>query len=129
MREIIDEQKRRGGLVCVASHSLKNNILRDYHANGLPEPDMVFGWDLPRALRKPNPYALDEIMKAFSLASDEVLVIDDLKPGYDMARQRSVPFAGAGWAYDVPEIRDYMRSNSPLYFEDPAELFRYLFEK
>lgn len=128
VREIIEEQIARGGYVCVASHSFKHNILRDYAANGLPEPTLVYGWELPREKRKPNPYALDEIMRILELRPDELLMVDDLKPGYDMAKQRNVPFAAAGWAYDVPEIRAFLQQNCPLYFDAPSALYRYLFE-
>lgn len=128
MREIMTEQRRRGGSIAVISHSLRENILRDYRENGLPEPSMVFGWELPRERRKPSPFALDRLMAAMDLEPGDMLVVDDLKPGYDMARQRAVPFAAAGWAYDIPEIRDFMRENSPLYFDTPEGLYRYLFE-
>ena len=128
IREIMAEQLRRGGHIAVISHSLRANILRDFRANGLPEPSMVFGWDLPREQRKPAPFALDRLMAAMDLRPEDMLVVDDLKPGYDMARQRRVPFAAAGWAYDVPEIRAFMKENSPLYFESTEGLYRYLFE-
>lgn len=127
MKEIMDEQVRRGGSIAVVSHSLRENILRDYRMNGLPEPSMVFGWDLPREQRKPAPFALDRLMAAMDLAPEDMLMVDDLKPGYDMAQKRRVPFAAAGWAYDVPEIKAFMRENSPLYFETTEGLYRYLF--
>ena len=128
MRKIMAEQLRRGGSIAVISHSLRENILRDFRANGLPEPSMVFGWELPREQRKPAPFALDRLMAAMDLGPEDMLVVDDLKPGYDMARQRRVPFAAAGWAYNVPEIRTFMRENTPLYFETVEGLYRYLFE-
>ena len=125
---ILKEQIARGGYVCVSSHSFKDNILRDYAANGLPEPTLIYGWELQREQRKPNPWALDEIMRTLHLKPHELLVIDDLKPGYDMAKSRGVPFAAAGWAYDIPEIRAFLQENCPLYFETPDALYRYLFE-
>ncbi len=128
MKRIMEEQLRRGGHIAVISHSLRANILRDFRANGLPEPSMVFGWDLPRERRKPSPYALDRIMAAMDLGPEDLLVVDDLKPGYDMARQRLVPFAAASWAYDVPEIRAFMKEHSPLYFETIKGLYQYLFQ-
>ena len=128
VERILREQIARGGYVCVASHSFRHNILRDYAANGLPEPTLIYGWELPRDLRKPNPYALDEIMRILELKPEEILMVDDLKPGYDMAKSRNVPFAAAGWAYDVPEIRAFLQENCPLYFDTPDALYRYLFE-
>lgn len=127
MREIMAEQLRRGGHIAVVSHSLRKNILRDFRANGLPEPSLVFGWDLPREQRKPSPYALDRVMAAMDLAPRDLLMVDDLKPGYDMAKERRVPFAAACWAYDVPEIRTFMQQNTPLRFDAPEELYRFLF--
>ena len=127
MKALLEEQLKRGGHIAVISHSLRENILRDYRENGLPEPSMVFGWDLPREQRKPSPFALDRLMRCMDLAPEEMLVVDDLKPGYDMAKQRRVPFAAAGWAYDVPEIRAFLQQNCPLYFDTTEGLYEYLF--
>ncbi len=127
IREILWKQKNSGGLLCVSSHSLKANILRDYRENGLPEPDMVFGWDEPREERKPSPHALYRIMERFQLKPHQLLMVDDLKPGYDMARAAGVPFAAAGWAVNIPKIETFMRKNCGLYFKTVPELFAYLF--
>ena len=129
MKALMEEQLKRGGHIAVISHSLRENILRDYRENGLPEPSMVFGWDLPREQRKPSPFALDRLMACMDLAPKDMLMVDDLKPGYDMARTRGVPFAAAGWASDVPEIRAYLQRNCPLYFDRVEGLYRYLFEE
>ena len=126
MREILQDHKQKGGLICVVSHSFSHYILRDYKANGLPEPDMVFGWELEAPLRKPAPYALYEIMKKYELKPEELLVVDDLKPGYDMACVAGVPFAAAGWANDVPKIEQFMRKNCELYFKQVEELAEFL---
>ena len=126
MKEILQDHKQKGGLICVVSHSFSHYILRDYKANGLPEPDMVFGWELEAPLRKPAPYALYEIMKKYELKPEELLVVDDLKPGYDMACAAGVPFAAAGWANDVPKIEQFMRKNCELYFKHVEELAEFL---
>ena len=128
MARIIRRQKELGGLVCVISHSFDYNIRRDYAANGLPEPDAVYGWELPRQLRKPDPWALKQVLARFDLRPEDCLVVDDLKPGYDMARAAAVPFAAACWAYDVPEIRSFMEQSCELAFTDPAALEKYLFD-
>ena len=117
IREIMEKQKAEGGLVCVVSHSFDYNIRRDYEANGLPAPDAVYGWERPESQRKPNPFPLEDIMARFDLAPSEILMIDDLKPGYDMAAAVGAGFAAVGWAYDIPEIEAFMRRNCPLYFK------------
>lgn len=126
MRELLWRQKERGGLVCVVSHSISDNIRRDYRENGLPEPDMIFGWDSPVEQRKPNPYPLQTIMKHYALEPGQLLMLDDLKPGYDMAKVCGVPFAAAGWAYDIPEIETFMRESCERYFKTVADLADYL---
>ncbi len=127
IREILLEQRRRGGKICVVSHSFTENILRDYRENDLPEPDLVFGWESPPEQRKPAVYPLEQTMKTFGMKPEELLVVDDLKPGYDMAKAAGVPFAAAGWANDIPQIESFMRKNCGLYFKTVEELRAHLF--
>ena len=126
IREIMERQKAAGGLLCVVSHSYDDNIRRDYRANGLPEPDLVFGWEQPLERRKPAVWPLEEIMRRCGLGPEELLMIDDLKPGYDMARAAGVDFAAVGWANDIPEIERFMRRNCRMYFKTVAELAAFL---
>lgn len=128
MRELLWEQAERGGKLCVVSHSYTHNILRDYRENGLPEPDMVFGWESPPDERKPSVYPLLKIMETYGFEPEQLLMLDDLKPGYDMARACGVNFAAAGWSNDVPQIESFMRANCGLYFKTVPELKAYLFE-
>ena len=123
---IMRRQKELGGLICVVSHSMRHNILRDFQANGLPEPDLVYGWELPLEHRKPDPWALLQIREIFGLEPGEILVIDDLKPGFDMEVRCGADFAGAGWAYDIPFIEEFMRTNCRLYFKTVPELADFL---
>lgn len=129
IREIMLQQKQNGGLIAVISHSYRHNILRDYAANGLPEPDLIFGWEMPPEQRKPAAWPLKEVLKRFDLRPEEVLMIDDLKPGFDMALACGVPFAAVGWANDIEPIETFMRSNCSLYFKRVSELAVYLQEQ
>ena len=126
MREIMERQRSQGGLICVVSHSFENYILRDYRENSLPEPDAVYGWSRPLNERKPNPFPLKDIMERFDLKPEELLMIDDLKPGYDMAASCGVDFAAAGWASDIPQIESFMRQNCRYYFKTVGELADFL---
>ena len=127
MRELLWDYVNAGGTICVVSHSLSPNILRDYRENGLPEPELVYGWEVPKERRKPQPYALFDIMEKLHFAPGEMLVLDDLKPGYDMARAANVPFAAALWSNDIPEIEAFMRGNCGLCFKTVAQFRDYLF--
>jgi phosphoglycolate phosphatase/pyrophosphatase PpaX len=83
---------------------------------------------LPEEERKPSPHTLFELMKKYSLSPSEVLVVDDLKPGYDMARGAGVDFAAAGWAYDIPEITDFMSKFGDYFLKDVYSLGKVLFD-
>lgn len=126
LRELMTRHKAEGGLICVVSHSYEHNILRDYAANDLPEPDAVYGWGRPMEERKPNPFPLEDIMHRFSLSPEQLLMIDDLKPGYDMALRCGVDFAAVGWSYEVAAIEAFMRENCGNYFKSVAQLEAFL---
>lgn len=126
IRTIMERQKASGGLIAVVSHSHVRNIRRDFAANGLPAPDVIYGWEQPPEERKPAPFPLEDIMRRFSLKPADLLVIDDLKPGYDMARAAGVDFAAVGWANDIPMIEDFMRRNCKYYFKTVEELDSFL---
>ncbi len=125
---LISDFRAAGGIIVIDSHSLTEYIERDFRENRLPDPDLIYGWDIPAEQRKPAPYTLFDIMKRYDLSPSEMLVVDDLKPGYDMARGAGVDFAAAGWAYDVPEIREFMKENCDFYLEKIEDLRHLLFE-
>ena len=126
IREIMERHRDEGGLICVVSHSFEHNILRDYEANGLPVPDAVYGWERPLSERKPNAFPLVDIMERFALEHEQLLMIDDLKPGYDMARSCGVDFAAVGWSSDVELIESFMRENCRWYFKTVEALAGFL---
>lgn len=129
IKEIILEQKRRGGWVCVVSHSGRANILRDYREHFGIEPDMIFSWEDPEPQRKPNTYPLEKIMDTYHLSPAQLLVVDDLKPGRDMAKNAGVQIAYAGWGRkNVPEIGQLMRQWCDHAFDSPEELKKFLFD-
>lgn len=125
--EILRRFRAEGGLICVSSHSGVENISRDYARNFGFQPDAIYAWELGERLRKPNPYALQDIMRRYALQPDELLMVDDMKTGCDMARACGVPFACAGWSHFDPMIIDFMRENSAVYFETVEAFSTYLF--
>lgn len=112
----------------MVSHSAQDNILRDYGVHFGMEPDCIFGWELGPERRKPSPYPIDEILSRYGVSPRELLVVDDMKSGYDMAKTRGVDFAWAGWSRQtVPEVAEFMSQYSDFSFDSPAALERFLF--
>ncbi len=130
IREILWEQKRRGGLVCVASLSGYEIISRDYRTHFEMEPDLVFSADDPREQRKPSTYPLETIMKTYDLSPADLLMVDDLPIGRDMAKAAGVETAFAGWGRkNSPELYAEMKESCDLAFDTTVELRNFLFEQ
>lgn len=128
VKEIMELQKAQGGLIAVVSHSYREKIMRDYKHNSLPDPDIILGWEQPKEERKPSPIPIFTIMKEFSLTPSDILVIDDLKPGHDMAKAAGVKFAAACWCFDIPENEKYMKENADYVFHSVEELKKHCFD-
>ena len=130
MPEIIRRQKAEGGLICVVSHSYSRFILRDYAHASLPAPDLTLGWEIGGDKQKPNSWPLQEIMQRFGLSPRDILVVDDLKPGFDMARTAGCDFAAALWAYESEDVRAVLRRGCEggRSLESTQALFSLLFD-
>ncbi|MDP4091452.1 MAG: HAD hydrolase-like protein [Bacillota bacterium] len=127
--ELIREHKEDGGIICVVSHSESRQIARDYNLKCGVSPDLIFGWELGELQRKPSPYPVLEIMRKFDLNKQDVLVLDDLKPGLDMARSCDVAFAAAGWSHSIPQIREHMKKHADYYFQSVEEFRGFILKK
>ena len=126
---IIRRQKENGGLVCVASLSGAQSITRDYLTHFGMEPDAIYGWDLPKHQQKPDPYPLQDIMARYDLQPEDLLVVDDMKLGWRMAKAVGVDVAFSGWSKsDFPELAGEMTKICDFSFDSPAELEAFLFE-
>ncbi len=129
--EFLKDFVESNGRLCIASHSDEQIIRRDYrHHFGL-EPDLVFGWGETETHRKPYPYPVEEAHKRFNIPYEEMLVVDDLKPGYTMAKTAGVKFVYAGWSTSdkVKKVNEFMRQNADYCFFDIDELKKFVFEK
>ncbi len=128
IEQIIQKQKEAGGLICVVSHSSKEIICRDYQTHFGVLPDEIYGWDYPEHQRKPNPFPLEQIMQKYNLTPDKLLVVDDLKPAYDMAHPLGVAVGFAQWSKtECPEICNLMQSLCDYTFDKPKALEDFLF--
>ena len=126
---VIRRQKEEGGLLCVVSLSGEENILRDYRTHFGIEPDVVYGWDLPEHQRKPYPYPLQDIMERFCLKPQELLVVDDMKLAWKMAKPLQVPIGFAAWGKrEFPDLTLEMKGLCDFSFDSTEELEKFLFD-
>ena len=129
IERIIRRQKEAGGYVCVVSHSCIQNITRDYTKHFGILPDDIYGWDLPEEKRKPSAYPLEQIMQKYGLSPSQLLVVDDMKPAWEMAGKVGAPIAFAGWGRkDYPEIMAEMTRLCDYSFDSTAALEHFLFD-
>lgn len=127
--EVIRRQKEAGGIVCVSSLSTREIIERDFlHHFGFL-PDAIYDYDLPVHQRKPNTYALEQIMADYGLKPGEILMVDDMKLGWAMANAIGADTAFAGWSKtEFPELCAEMRDICTCSFDSPQELEKFLFD-
>lgn len=127
--DVIRRQKAEGGLVCVVSHSSAENITRDYQTHFGMLPDDIYGWDLPEHQRKPSVYSLEAIMEKYCLSPKELLVIDDMKPAWEMASKAGVEIGFAAWGkVGFPAITKEMETLCDYSFQSPNDLEQFLFD-
>ena len=129
IKEIILRQKAEGGILCVVSHSSEEIIRRDYQAHFGIQPDDIYGWDYPEHQRKPNPYPLESIMQKYNLAPADLIVVDDMRPAWEMASRVGVKTALAAWSKaDIPEIAEELTKLYDYSFSSPENLEKFLFD-
>ena len=129
IENIIRRQKEAGGKLCVVSHSCIQNITRDYETHFGILPDDIYGWDLPEEKRKPSTWPIQQIRAKYGFALEQMLVVDDMKPAWEMARTAGVPIAFAGWGRkDYPEITEEMTRLCDYAFSSTEDLEKFLFD-
>lgn len=127
--DVLKRYRQEGGLIIVSSQSAQENICRDYEAHFGFQPDAIFGWDLPAEHRKPSTYAIRTAMEKYALSPDQILVVDDMKPAVQMAREAGVKIAFAGWGRkEFPAICADMEELCDYHFYSTEDFQNFLFE-
>lgn len=121
IKEFLLEFYKKGGIIAVVTHSDKKRIEIDYEYNLGFVPTDIYSWELGEKKRKPKPFPVFDIMKKYGLSNEEILVIDDLKPGFLMAKEGNVDFLWAAWAYNKPIFNEYMKKNAKYCIETLIE--------
>lgn len=126
--EILEKYRTAGGVICVSSQSHREIITRDYKSKLGFEPDYIYGSELGEKLCKPATYTVTDVCQKCKIDVRDVLVVDDLRTGLEMAKSAGADFAAAGWSHCVDEIIGFMKANSKYYLEKTSELEAMLFE-
>ena len=68
-------------------------------------------------------------MARWQLAPDQLLMVDDLKRGWEMARACGVPFAAAGWGVLCDAARRDLPARADWYLERVEQLEDLLYRR
>ena len=122
MADFLTRYREAGGIICVATHSYRVMIETDFNNNCGFLPHYINCWDDPEEQRKPYVYPIEEAMRRFGLEKKDLLVVDDMLPGCQMANAAKVDFAAAFWCHDLPPLREYMRDHAQYQLDSVAHL-------
>lgn len=53
-------------------------------------------------------------------------MVDDSRPGLEMAAKCKVPFAAAGWSPKTPAIKRWMQDHADFYFDQVEKLAEFI---
>ena len=124
--ELLKEYRAAGGRICVISHSGEAVIAEDYRRCCGFEPDLIYGWERGEGRRKPALWPLQQVLKETGLAPKELLMVDDMKPGWIMAKGCGVPFAFAGWGNPARIAHEFMAEHADFCLSRPGQLAKLL---
>ncbi len=105
---LLQDFRSQGGIVVVVSHSESDVIKKHYEIQQeVPGflPDRIIGWDGVVEKHKPHPWPVFSVMEENNLSREEILVVDDLKPGILMANRAQVDSVAVNWSHRHPIIQ------------------------
>jgi phosphoglycolate phosphatase-like HAD superfamily hydrolase len=129
--ELLSEVTRRGGSVFVVSHSEETIISRHYRNQSIVpgfHPRGIYGWTGDPEKAKPGVWPVEDIISRYGFRSEEMIMIDDLKPGITMARNAGISSIGAAWSHAIGEIREDLGRIADVVFESVDEAAAWLLE-
>ena len=69
---------------------------------------------------------MHETLRRLELEPRDVLVVDDLQPGIEMAETAGVDAAAVGWSHDLSAIRDYVDRRCVARFDTVSEFAEFI---
>lgn len=125
-KDLLNTFRRLGGKIVVVSYSESKEIIRDYRDHFGFEPDLVFAYDHGLEKIKPNIYPIKSILSQFNFKLNEILVVDDMPVGYEMAKNAQVDFIWAQWAFFDDTLNERILKTSAQVCFDVNALYKIL---
>ncbi len=130
--KVMQKFRKTGGLIVVVTHSEADMVIAHYsHQTEVPGflPDRVIGWTGDSSKNKPEPWPVFDVMREYNIRKkEEILVVDDLKPGIIMAKKAGVDSLGVGWSHGIKEIAHDMKKNCTYFVSSIDEFEKILFQ-
>lgn len=123
-KALLTSFKAQGGNIVVVSYSESLEINRDYLDHFGFSPDLIFAHDHGADKLKPHPYPIHQIIKKLNISPEEILVIDDMPVGYEMAKNAGVDFIWAQWAYFDESLNELIQKTSKLSLLEVNSLYK-----
>jgi len=125
-KELLNNYRNQGGKIVVVSYSESKEIIRDYQDHFGFKPDLIFAYDHGLEKLKPHAYPIKTLIEKFNLKPEEILVIDDMPVGYEMAMNANVDFIWAQWAFFDETLNEYIIKTSSETCSNVKELYEIL---
>jgi len=130
MLPLLQRFKAAGGVIVVVSHSEEDIIRTHYEEQKeIPGflPDLIIGWTGDRSKNKPSLWPVEATLSRYSFLPEQLLVVDDLKPGILMAQKAGVDSVAVGWSHRLDEIKNDIRRVSTYYADTIDKLEEIIF--
>lgn len=123
--DILRKYRDDGGFIAVVSHSDEKAIRMHY--SHFPEvmPDEVYGATGDGTKNKPYTWPLDQLMEKHGFDATDIVVVDDLMPGIEMAKKVGATTIGVGWSHNVNKD---LKENCDYFCDKVGELEQYLYD-
>ncbi len=125
-KDLLIKFKNMGGKVVVVSYSESKEIIRDYQDHFGFGPDLIFAHDHGPEKLKPHAFPIYQVIEKLNVLREEILVIDDMPVGYEMAKNANVDFIWAQWAYFDETLNKHILNTAHKALFDVIELYQIL---
>jgi len=121
--EILEKLKEKGLKLAVLSNKPDEEVkkLSEKYFNGIFQ---IAKGESPQFPKKPNPAALNEIIKTFNVKKEECLFIGDSEVDIQTAKNAEVDCISVTWGYKTKEF--LIKNNAKKLFDNFQELFEYV---